>query len=190
MTKTEHYNLPQWEKTDRVLMEDFNEAMTDIDEAMAELKTAIAYVKIKEMITTNASSMLNFDVSDIDFMQYLKIELFIQSPTYHEGLSILVNNLTSGYKAVQLSGSGGGMEIEGGQLASFSEFSRGVLLFYYPHPLGKVGCVSISSSGTSSYTGYQYITSCTWSQLQSFNFQPWKGSLPAGTKITLCGIKA
>lgn len=34
MTKTEHYNLPQWEATDRVLMEDFNEAMANIEQAI------------------------------------------------------------------------------------------------------------------------------------------------------------
>ncbi|HIX30622.1 MAG TPA: hypothetical protein H9682_00635 [Firmicutes bacterium] len=35
MTKTENYNLPQWEKTDRVLMEDFNAAMVRIDTEIA-----------------------------------------------------------------------------------------------------------------------------------------------------------
>ena len=35
MTKTEHYDLPQWEPTDRVLREDFNEAMTRIDTEIA-----------------------------------------------------------------------------------------------------------------------------------------------------------
>ena len=34
MTKTEHYQLPQWEKTDRVLREDFNKAMANIEQAI------------------------------------------------------------------------------------------------------------------------------------------------------------
>ena len=31
MNYTNHYRLPQWEKTDRVLMDDFNQAMTSIE---------------------------------------------------------------------------------------------------------------------------------------------------------------
>ena len=34
MTKTEHYDLPQWEPTDRVLREDFNEAMENLETAL------------------------------------------------------------------------------------------------------------------------------------------------------------
>ena len=41
MTKTEHYNLPQWEATDRVLREDFNEAFDNIDTALAEIQAAL-----------------------------------------------------------------------------------------------------------------------------------------------------
>lgn len=36
MTKTENYNLPQWDGSDRVLRTDFNEAMADIDAALGE----------------------------------------------------------------------------------------------------------------------------------------------------------
>jgi len=31
MNYTENYQLPQWEKTDRIMMEDFNEAMLKLD---------------------------------------------------------------------------------------------------------------------------------------------------------------
>ena len=33
MNYTENYQLPQWEKTDRIMMEDFNEAMLKLDGA-------------------------------------------------------------------------------------------------------------------------------------------------------------
>ena len=35
MTKTENYNLPQWDKNDRVLMEDFNAAMNQIEKGLS-----------------------------------------------------------------------------------------------------------------------------------------------------------
>ena len=37
MTKTEHYGLPQWEPTDRVLREDFNAAMRSIESAIPRI---------------------------------------------------------------------------------------------------------------------------------------------------------
>lgn len=40
--KTPHYNLSQWERDDRILMEDFNEDNAKIDAALAELAAADA----------------------------------------------------------------------------------------------------------------------------------------------------
>ena len=39
MTKTEHYQLNQWEKTDRVLREDFNEDNRKIEAALTALSS-------------------------------------------------------------------------------------------------------------------------------------------------------
>jgi len=44
MNYTENYQLPQWEKTDRILMEDFNEAMTKLDETMETLASGKAEI--------------------------------------------------------------------------------------------------------------------------------------------------
>ena len=49
MQHTQNYQLPQWEKSDRILMEDFNEAMsnieTAIDGAKSEASSGIAEAK-------------------------------------------------------------------------------------------------------------------------------------------------
>ena len=65
MTKTEHYDLPQWEPTDRVLREDFNDAMSDIDDALkanadsvTDLANRSRFTKLKEFTSTEASSFL------------------------------------------------------------------------------------------------------------------------------------
>ena len=42
MTKTEKYQLPQWELSDRILMEDFNEAMSNIEKGMDGIRTEAA----------------------------------------------------------------------------------------------------------------------------------------------------
>ena len=39
MKQTEHYGLSQWEKTDRILMEDFNSDNAKVDAALAVAKT-------------------------------------------------------------------------------------------------------------------------------------------------------
>ena len=39
MTKTTNYQLPQWEETDRIMMDDFNDAMAAIDAAMPRIMT-------------------------------------------------------------------------------------------------------------------------------------------------------
>ncbi len=39
MQHTQNYQLPQWEKSDRIMMEDFNGAMSNIDTAIAGVKS-------------------------------------------------------------------------------------------------------------------------------------------------------
>ena len=45
MNYTQNYHLPQWEKTDRVLMEDFNDAMAGIESGITEAKTAAGHAQ-------------------------------------------------------------------------------------------------------------------------------------------------
>ena len=39
MNYTTNYHLPQWVETDRIMMEDFNQAMADIDESLSQTYT-------------------------------------------------------------------------------------------------------------------------------------------------------
>ena len=48
MNYTENYQLPQWVETDRIMMEDFNQAMADIDAGIAGAKGAADAVEDKE----------------------------------------------------------------------------------------------------------------------------------------------
>ena len=45
MNYTKNYHLPQWVETDRIQMEDFNQAMADIDEGLNEVKTMVENVQ-------------------------------------------------------------------------------------------------------------------------------------------------
>ena len=44
MNYTQNYQLPQWEKTDRIMMDDFNDAMSAIEAGLKELDTQKAHI--------------------------------------------------------------------------------------------------------------------------------------------------
>ena len=92
MTKTEHYNLPQWEGSDRVLRTDFNEAMADIDAALqanADSVTVLAgrsrFTKLKEMNITNYVTSAELGLSDVDWDQWDKVHVDILAPQAQQG---------------------------------------------------------------------------------------------------------
>ena len=67
MTKTQNYQLNQWDAADRVRREDFNSDNQKIDEAIAALETKSSFVKLKELVTTQTLSTLKFDLTAIDW---------------------------------------------------------------------------------------------------------------------------
>ena len=104
MTKTEHYNLPQWEGSDRVLRTDFNEAMADIDAALqanADSVTALAgrsrFTKLKEMNITNYVTSAELNLSDVDWRQWDKVHVDILAPQAQQGNIDLNGNSENSY---------------------------------------------------------------------------------------------
>ena len=77
MTKTTNYQLPKWEKTDRIQMKDFNDMTATLDAALKANADAIAaettariagdaLVKLKEITVTSEIAQIDMDFSDID----------------------------------------------------------------------------------------------------------------------------
>lgn len=66
MEYTTNYHLPQWVETDRILMEDFNQAMANIDKNAGEIKLA-------ERTVTEAVNEVDFDFSGIDLSRFSEI---------------------------------------------------------------------------------------------------------------------
>ena len=82
MKKTTNYQLNQWAKSDRVMMDDFNADNAKIDaalkanaDAIAETAAAFPLVKIKEVTLGADTAQWDIDVSDINFYQYTRIFL-------------------------------------------------------------------------------------------------------------------
>ena len=191
MNYTQHIQLPQLVETDRLMMSDFNDMTQKIDEGMGTLDariTAAPYAKIKTLTVATAAATVNLDVSDVDFSQYLKVELFFQC-AQSISVNIRTNGLTSGYRSIALSGGGSRDPGDADYLASFRGYGYGMLQFYAPNSLGKVGCINITYDGSTSYAGYQLIAPCTWGELNTFNFAASSGKIPAGTYIGLFGVQ-
>ena len=80
MTKTTNYQLPKWEKTDRIQMKDFNDMTATLDanaDAVAAETTARvagdALVKLKEITVTSEIAQIDMDFSDIDLRSFSKL---------------------------------------------------------------------------------------------------------------------
>ena len=104
MTKTTNYQLNQWAKSDRVMMDDFNADNATLDaalkanaDAIAETAAAFPLVKIKEVTLGADTQNWSIDVSDIDFTQYARI-LVLPKLTGNSTDTILrFDQITTGY---------------------------------------------------------------------------------------------
>lgn len=189
---TENYWLPQWEETDRVLREDFNDAMYKIDAAVHDLP----YVKIAAIKTDTAATTIRMDVSEIDFMQYLRVDLFfITSKQISGNVELGLNGKTNNHC---LQGSGIGGVSSGGNLSrslgTFEVFGypNGWVSFFAPMSEAQVGCAffscAASTYGGAWRTSVATSKEVTWGTLTSFDFL-CGSNIPAGTEAILCGIR-
>ena len=185
---TTNSQLSQWDASDRILRTDFNSDNSKLEAALTALRDACPYRIIRSVTTSSQASQIDLSVSGIDFSKYLKVELFFHSPEYTGTILVRVNNLSSSYAYGAISGGYSGSTQTSSYLAYMNNYSYGVMLFYTPTKVGNVGCVSISYDGAGTGTGLQFIAPCKWPNLQTFNFIGT--NIPAGTTITICGVKA
>ena len=210
-SQTPNYNLNQWSKDDRVLMEDFNADNAKIDAAIGAVAAKAAslaaekadkaaldavaaacpYVKLLDYTSTAAVTRLDVDVYGIDFTPYHKIELFYETPNASAETTMHVNGAGceggNSYTYRLLGSAGGGGQNYLSYLAKFGKSSTGIILFFKPIANSSVGCVTMQHDGTH-YHAYQIRGGATWDKLETFNFVG-RATLPAGTKVTIFGLK-
>lgn len=82
MNKTTNYELNQWEKTDRILMDDFNRDNTTIDAAIKAEADRVAGLPHGTLLCGGATEadveQVNLDVSQVDWSQYLMAVVEVQ----------------------------------------------------------------------------------------------------------------
>lgn len=198
MTKTTNYQLPKWEKTDRVQMKDFNDMTATLDAALKANADAIAaetaariaddpYPTICEVVTAQAKAQVSMDLSAVDLTEYSHIDLTIDPPApVSSSYSVLVrpNGLTSGYQLVTALSNYSSPTY----LLAYPIGASTCGLFSTPTPNGVVSCFGFNDS----YFHYTYA-SCKWGELQTLVFVPDPNgtvkSIPAGTRFRLKGWK-
>ena len=93
MTKTTNYQLNQWDPTDRVLREDFNEDNRKIEEALIEIQAKNPFANLRNIAAMQTSAQI-LDVSWIDWNIYREVHIYFDlkfSNTEVHG-TILLNN--------------------------------------------------------------------------------------------------
>ena len=198
MTKTTNYQLPKWEKTDRIQMKDFNDMTATLDAALKANADAIAaetaariaddpYPTICEVVTAQAKAQVSMDLSAVDLTEYSHIDLTIDPPApVSSSYSVLVrpNGLTSGYQLVTALSNYSSPTY----LLAYPIGASTCGLFSTPTPNGVVSCFGFNCS----YFHYTYA-SCKWGELQTLVFVPDPNgtvkSIPAGTRFRLKGWK-
>ena len=84
MTKTSNYQLPKWEKTDRIQMKDFNDMTATLDAALKANADAIAaettarvagdaLVKLVDLTLQEETQKWDIDLSGIDLRSFSKL---------------------------------------------------------------------------------------------------------------------
>ena len=198
MTKTTNYQLNQWAKSDRVMMDDFNADNATLDAALKANADAIAaetaariaddpYPTICEVVTAQAKAQVSMDLSAVDLTEYSHIDLTIDPPApVSSSYSVLVrpNGLTSGYQLVTALSNYSSPTY----LLAYPIGASTCGLFSTPPPNGVVSCFGFNDS----YFHYTYA-SCKWGELQTLVFVPDPNgtvkSIPAGTRFRLKGWK-
>lgn len=87
MHKTDHFQLNQWERTDRVLMKDFNADNTKLDAALQALTERPGITKLKTFTVDRqitGAAVFDMDVSGIDWgaWQYIFADFQLQGSGY------------------------------------------------------------------------------------------------------------
>ena len=78
MNKTPNYQLNQWDKNDRIQMEDFNADNTKLDSALKALSETSRYVLLQNIITSKELAQVDVDLTGIDWSTYPQIMLLMK----------------------------------------------------------------------------------------------------------------
>ena len=100
MQKTPNFQLNQWEKADRIMMEDFNSDNAKLEAALNTIWETFPLVKLVSQTLSAETTRTDLDLSGIDLTDYRQLQLHIRFPSGtipSHYLAMQVNEVASGY---------------------------------------------------------------------------------------------
>lgn len=202
MNHTPHLQLNQWEKSDRIMMEDFNADNAKLDEALTQQAAALrqeiaaakaenCWKKLLEFTTTADAAQVPVDLSGIDLTQYQELCLYIQPKVTsgcESGYFLCNNNSSQVYSQETNPRTSFGSFYCNGSDPSFSKIS--VVL---NHDALHASILSGRWRNDTYYNWTPFVTSIRIgaSQLTSLNFYPNKTTyqILSGSRFLVYGLK-
>ena len=191
MNQTANYQLPIWERTDRILMTDFNQAMTRIDLGLAGLESRIPAVKLREFTVAQAAANVPLDLTGLDLSLYpgLRLEA-VSGGAVNADVGLRVNGLSSGYE-YRTPSALNPLEAEMITLGTYGDFSTAVELRAFGDWLAYYADgISHSGSRINGVWIRGVHQQASYSQISSIALVCEEGyQVAAGTKVVLYGLR-
>jgi|GEM_PF-942602 len=205
MNQTEHYKLSQWEKTDRIMMDDFNRDNANIETALGAAFAAVTaetaartadvavltakspFVKLREIVTTQSAAQVNLDLSDINFADWQVLWLDVAILGTWAGF--LRPNGTTDASYYQL-GSTSGPISNNGLTVYYNDKKYRTIFFSGKSGEKRISCITVGESdGGMVYRGV--CSTLTFSQQKTFLLVPTESyyHMDTGTKIAIWGVR-
>lgn len=197
---TANYNLSQWEGSDAFSRLDFNADNLAVDTALGQLADAVFAVPLRKIKSVTASAdtqSFSMDVSDVDFSEYLYVELILDIKVTAQTTAshyLRLNNVsTSTYKVTTSIGNTGTSANYLLVNTTMSDVSKSKVVRFMPYEGN--ACVSCEYPVGGNADNAPCVACCTatgvkWNELASFNYTATSSvKVKAGSGMYLYGVK-
>lgn len=188
MNQTSNFGLSQWEKDDRIQMEDFNADNTKIDAALQALHAADRYAPLKTIVTTEAMTKVDVDLSDVDWNMYPQLILQVEGEVDNGGLATILFNDDTNHYIYRDTLDNEKANTHAGILhlgMNDGYFQRVTLTGASTNPQCDIFCGGLASSSSHYYTG----TDGKGAALNQVSFCTDPNHIQPGFRITVYGVR-
>ncbi len=201
MTKTTNYQLNQWAKSDRIMMDDFNADNQKIDAALKANADAATYapVLLRSTVLAEPAYEITLSTSGLDLSQFRRVELEIHlSAEARSSVFMLINGHTDNVYSTDTGSSGNATaspQIRLGESGKSGTYIRCELTALTDGRTAYCANGCCGGDGTvASFTTYHGLYLYALSDIQTFQvYQQTQSSsaylYPAGSSIKLYGCR-
>ena len=186
MNYTQHYQLPQWVETDRIMMDDFNDMTAKLDSGLAELSEQSPYIPLKDQTIQENQFSLYMDLSDIDWNQWQAVCMDIWSFNSQGGTALI--RVNGGGKHMSMGGSRSD-EFATGRISPIEDETfnpRPVRIYFLPMRDERNLVRAISMDHENLYFSYSGIS---FGEITSVAVATEGSAFRPGSRIALWGLR-